>query len=124
MPSLFWVAIGGACGAVFRSILSALPARLTDTPFPFGTLLVNLLGCFLMGFLWAYLDQKDLPDFYQPLLTTGFLGALTTFSTFSLDNFKLMEQGAFFALFLNLMVSCGVGLCAVWLGVQIARTLS
>ena len=120
MQQWIFIAIGGAIGAILPSFLSSFP---NNESFPYGTLLVNLLGCFLIGLLWKLFDQSIIPQPYKPLLTTGFLGALTTFSTFSLDNFFLLEQEAWGRLALNLFVSCGVGLFAVWLGVQLVTLL-
>lgn len=87
------IAVGGAFGAVLRFWLSQWVDGLARSPFPYGTLAVNLLGSFLIGLLWQWGERALLPATLRPLLVTGMLGALTTFSTFSLQNILLVEAG-------------------------------
>ncbi len=94
LTGLSAVALGGAVGATARYLVVMLAAQAFGTAFPFGTMVVNLLGSFVMGFLveamvlgWAVTTEVRL------LLTVGFLGAFTTFSTFSLDFATLFERG-------------------------------
>ena len=84
--SLIWIALGGAFGAITRYAVSLIVG------YPYGTLTVNIVGSFLMGLLFIYLNQKGL-DRWQPFLLIGLLGGFTTFSAFSLDTFKLYEDG-------------------------------
>ncbi|WP_225027820.1 fluoride efflux transporter CrcB [Xinfangfangia pollutisoli] len=89
---LLQVAAGGALGASARYLTNIGLARLLGTGFPWGTLAVNVLGAFAMGFLVTFLAHKDL-NRLAPLLMTGILGGFTTFSAFSLDTITLYERG-------------------------------
>lgn len=88
------VALGGALGAMGRFALATWLFPVLGSRFPLGTLVANLAGCFLVGFVYCLIVEKGMiaPE-YRPLLITGFLGALTTFSTFSLDALLLWENG-------------------------------
>ncbi len=112
------IGLGGAIGAILRSLLSALPGQ---TSFPYGTLLVNLLGSFLIGVLWVLFETRLLPEPYKPFLITGMLGALTTFSTYSLDNLKLLEGGQIGTAVINIIVSNALGLVCVFVGAYVGR---
>lgn len=88
------VAFGGALGAMGRFALTTWLFPVMGPRFPLGTLVANLAGCFLAGVVYVLIVDKGIvPPEYRPLLITGFLGALTTFSTFSLDAFLLWENG-------------------------------
>lgn len=88
------VALGGALGAMGRLALVTWLFPVMGTRFPLGTLTANWLGCFLAGLVYVLIvDKGVLPPEYRPLLITGFLGALTTFSSFSLDALSLWENG-------------------------------
>ena len=94
------IAIGGALGAVSRHFVAGRVAALLGLGFPYGTLTVNVLGSFLMGLLVELFALKlSLPRPMQALVTTGFMGAFTTFSTFSMETVLLMQrQTSFLAL--------------------------
>ncbi len=109
--TIIHVAFGGALGAVFRYAAGLMFA------FPFATLLVNLLGCFLMGVAFVLLSQGRGLDGWQPFVMTGVLGGFTTFSAFSLDALRLMESGALVAALayvlgttIGCILSCALGL--------------
>jgi fluoride exporter len=90
----FWVALGGAIGSAARYGVNIIAPRFLGTSFPWATLVVNVVGCFAMGYLTAMLRQKFADDEHMRLfLTTGMLGGFTTFSAFSLDFFGLMQRG-------------------------------
>lgn len=115
-----WVAVatGGAIGAVCRFIISTYWFPVTGHRFPVGTLVVNVLGCFLVGAFYVLIVEKGLlPAFWKPFLITGFLGALTTFSTFSLDALLLWQNGLHFLAFAyvaaNLLL-CFIAVVASW----------
>ena len=95
MPVLLQIAVGGAIGATLRHLLSTQVARLLGLGFPWGTLVVNALGCFAMGLVVMTAVRR--PDLglghLAPFLTTGILGGFTTFSAFSLEVFLLAERG-------------------------------
>ncbi|WP_050525433.1 fluoride efflux transporter CrcB [Pseudorhodobacter aquimaris] len=92
MITLFQVALGGALGASARYLTNTAVMRWIGPGFPYGTVLVNIVGSFLMGVLVVSLAHKGGMR-YAPLLMTGLLGGFTTFSAFSLDAFTLWERG-------------------------------
>ncbi len=114
----FAVAIGGALGAIVRFVVSAYWFPITDNRFPTGTLIVNVLGCFLIGLFYVLIVEKGLlPPYWKPLVMTGFLGALTTFSTFSLDALTLWQNGLHLLAFIYVManlVLCFLAVVASW----------
>jgi len=94
---------GGFLGAVLRSYLNGVISHRVPHDLPFGTLGVNLLGSFIMGCLIAYFMYTTLFSVHmKSFLTTGVLGALTTYSTFAIESFLLLEGGSIFLAFLNI----------------------
>lgn len=93
---LGFIALGGAVGACARFLVSEICITLFGRGFPIGTLTVNVVGSFIMGVLIACVENEWLSPYpWKQVIGLGFLGALTTFSTFSMDNVLLMQQGAF-----------------------------
>lgn len=119
MTNLLWVAVGGSIGAVLRYLLSLLMLQLFGSAFPFATLLVNVLGSFLMGMLYALGQVTQLSPELKVLLGVGLLGALTTFSTFSNETLLLLQQGMIVKAILNVILSISICLFVVYLGQQI-----
>lgn len=112
LPTLGFVALGGAIGASLRFLISDLCLTLFGRGFPYGTLSVNLIGSFTMGAMFILLQQAQISGSpWRALISVGLLGALTTFSTFSMDNLALLQQGAMLKLALNILLN--VGLCFV-----------
>lgn len=122
MTKLMLIATGGALGALARYGLAGLTYRLLGEGFPWGTLVVNVGGCLAIGFTWAFVERAPAPTL-APLLLTGFLGAFTTFSTFSLETLHLFRVGAVGPGLANIVASNGLGLLAVGLGFLLARLL-
>lgn len=93
---LLWVAVGGSLGASLRFLVSHfLNQKFASALIPIGTTVVNVIGSALMAVCFYWLVERGgLPTFYKPLLMSGFLGAFTTFSTFSMEAILLMQQGA------------------------------
>ncbi len=116
------IMLGGALGAITRYLLSNLVYDWLGRDFPYGTLTVNVIGSFLMGFLMIVFMQKGNIDPAMKLgLLVGFLGALTTFSTFSLDTLTLIQEGVLFRAMLNVLLSVVICVLAVWFGMITAK---
>ncbi|MEZ5491973.1 MAG: fluoride efflux transporter CrcB [Gammaproteobacteria bacterium] len=116
------IALGGAFGAVCRYWLISLAERHNTGLFPVGTLAVNVVGSLLIGILFVMLTEKiQLAAYLRPLLVIGFLGALTTFSTFSLDALLLMQQGLFFSALSYIVASVVSCILAAWAGMSLVR---
>jgi len=119
---LFWIALGGALGSVSRYLLTALVNQASIGPWKLGTLAVNLLGCFLFGLVWAKADMKmQLEATATIALLGGFLGALTTFSTFAFQTAELSRQSDYVWAVVNLVTQNGLGIAMVFLGLALAR---
>lgn len=119
MNNLLWVAFGGATGAVLRNLISLFMAQLFGSVFPFGTLAVNVLGSFLMGVIFALGQLSHVSPEIKALIGVGFLGALTTFSTFSNETLLLIQGGEWLKAFLNVVLNLGICLLMVFLGQQL-----
>ncbi|WP_420640958.1 fluoride efflux transporter CrcB [Candidatus Leptofilum sp.] len=117
------IAVGGAVGAVLRYLVSLLVISLAGDSWPYGTLVVNLLGCFLIGFLWQLFDTVTYPHNTRLMVFTGGLGAFTTFSTFGLESLTLLQVGCSRDGLLYLAASNLGGLLCVWLGFVVSRNV-
>jgi len=121
---LIIIGAGGFLGAVARYLVSGWVSALDGSLFPLGTLAVNLIGSFLLGFFYVLTTGKlALDPYWRLIIAVGFLGAFTTFSTFSYETVKLMESGAFGMALANITVSLIGGITAVYLGIILARLL-
>ncbi|MCF7363578.1 MULTISPECIES: fluoride efflux transporter CrcB [Vibrio] len=113
------IAIGGAIGACSRYLVSEMCVTLFGRSFPYGTLTVNVVGSFIMGLLIAAVENEWLAPYpWRQIIGLGFLGALTTFSTFSMDNVLLMQQGAFVKMGFNVLLNVLLSISAAWLAYQ------
>jgi len=118
------IALGGSIGAVLRYLASTGMHQLVGRGFPYGTLLVNVLGSLLMGFLYVMLVERLAVSVeWRAVFLIGMLGAFTTFSTFSMETFALFEDGESIKALLNVIVSVSLCLIAVWLGVATGRRI-
>jgi CrcB protein len=118
MLAFLLVAVGSVGGGLARHHLALAVERRSGTTFPFGILLVNLTGCFLMGFLLALATRHPWLETYGHLIFVGFLGSYTTVSTFSLQTVTLWREGkrmATLAYALASVTGCMVGVCLGWL---------
>lgn len=111
----FWVGLAGAAGAISRYLLGLLAETAAPSPFPLGTLAVNLTGSFLLGFAAGH---ARVPERWRVPLTTGFLGAYTTFSTWTVETVMLYQSGQALLATANLVLSLLLGPAMVWLGLQ------
>ena len=122
MNYLLSIMLGGAVGAALRYATAAGITQLLGRSFPYGTLTVNVLGSFLIGVFAIYFSQRAMLDtLLAKGLMVGTLGAFTTFSTFSLDNLQLLEQGQWLAFAANVMLNVALCLLAVYLGTLAVR---
>lgn len=123
------VFLGGGIGAVCRYLVTTHVGARFGTIFPLGTLAVNTAGSFLMGLIMGLLllmverTGSDLSEAARLLLTVGFLGGLTTFSSFSMETVTLLRGGSYFYALLNIGSNVGLGLLAAVLGLTLAARL-
>lgn len=116
------IAIGGGLGASSRFAVYQLMVHWFGKSFPFGTLAVNVIGSFLLGLVYSLIDNGQLQELpWRNLFAVGFLGAFTTFSTFSLDSLLLLQQGYFIKGGLNILLNLCFCLMAAWLGLQLFK---
>ena len=124
MQTVIFIAVFGALGCVSRYFLSGWTYDKLGWAFPWGTLSVNVVGAFVIGLVMELgMLGTTLSPNLRIGLATGFLGGLTTFSTFSYETFKLLETGRFLVAFSNVFVSVAVCLLFTWLGIIFARIL-
>ena len=122
MKTVLLVGLGGFTGSVLRYVIGnwVTKSQLLSAGLP-ATLVVNVLGCLLIGLLFGYAAR--LPKDFLLLATTGFCGGFTTFSTFSLDSLKMIERGEYMNMLIYVGLSLLVGLAATWLGYWLSQQL-
>jgi len=124
LEKILLVALGGGIGAVTRYLASDWADQRFGSEFPYGTLIVNLAGCFVIGlFMQLVTDRIIVNPYWRLLITVGFLGGLTTFSSFSYETITLINEGALLYAAYNILISVAAGLLATWLGIAIARAV-
>jgi CrcB protein len=124
LTQLIAIAAGGAAGALFRFWVSSGVYQLLGRGFPYGTLAVNVLGSLVMGFLYVlFLERLSASPELRGALLIGFLGAFTTFSTFSIETLNLIEQAELLKAGLNAVLSVCICILACWFGLVIGRQL-
>jgi len=121
--NLVFVGVGGFFGSIGRYLLAgAIYQIFPNLYFPIGTAVVNILGCFLIGFITGLAEVRNLlsPEM-RVFLLIGLLGGFTTFSTFSFETIALIRDGAFLTALANVLIQVIVGISAVWLGFNVIR---
>jgi len=117
-----YIAAGGAFGAVTRYLISTWIYNKSEQVFPYGTFVVNLTGCFLLGLFYTLsLEKSVINAQFRTMITVGFIGAYTTFSTFSLETINLIKEGSMGTALLYVGSSVILGLFSVWLGIGAAN---
>ncbi|RBQ28204.1 fluoride efflux transporter CrcB [Aliarcobacter vitoriensis] len=116
------VGVGGALGSILRYFTVFFQQKYYPADFPLGILVVNLIGSLMIGFLYIYFQSYIISDNIRFLLITGFLGGLTTFSTFALDNY-LLYQTSFSLTILNILSNLFGSIFAVLIGVKLAQII-
>ncbi len=125
MTNLLWIALGGAAGAVCRYGLTEAVQRWLGPGMAWGTLSVNLLGCFLIGlaFHWIALTGT-IPHEVRFVAVVGFIGAFTTFSTFSLENLNFVRDGEYLTAAIYIGISVVVGIALTFLGMRTGHLIT
>jgi CrcB protein len=122
LQKYLFIAVGGALGSIARFWVGSMITNRLGTKFPYGTFVVNITACLIIGFSLAFMGRRaDLSVAWRFLIPVGFIGAYSTFSTFEWETFTRLQTGAFFMAALYVVLSVILGLVAVWCGVLLAR---
>jgi len=121
---VLWIGLAGAAGAVLRYLVHQATVLTLGAGFPYGTLIVNVLGSFLIGILFVMFWERSAGgDMLRLALMVGLLGSFTTFSAFSLDTWILLQHGAPLKAALNVLANLATCLAATWVGIVMARMI-
>lgn len=123
MTKIILIGIGGAIGSISRYILSGIDYKYSYGIFPISTLVVNLLGCLIIGFLWGLFEVVAMSSNIRMFIFIGILGGFTTFSTFALENFNLFRDGERSIALINIALSNTLGVALVYIGYMLAKML-
>ncbi len=123
MQRLFWICFAGAAGTAARFLVGLWATRRFGPAFPYGTVIVNLVGCFLIAFVMNVAGAKSWPETTRLAVTVGFLGGFTTYSSFNYETTRLAAHGAMAAASVNVLVTLLGGVAAGLLGVLAAQAL-
>lgn len=124
MQKYVFIAIGGALGAIARYWVGAEVANRLGTKFPYGTFVINISACVIIGFSLTFLARRaELSPAWRFLIPVGFIGAYSTFSTYEWETFSSIRTGAFLMATLYAVSSLILGLVAVWGGIALAEML-
>jgi fluoride exporter len=122
LRQLIWLAVAGAAGTLSRYGLTACVQRLCGDRFPWGTLVTNLAGCFLFGLVWSLTESRlAISGQTRLILLGGFVGAVTTFSTFAFDTGNMLRDSQSWLAVANLCAHNGLGLICIFLGLAAGR---
>jgi len=123
MYKIIVIGIAGLVGTLARYWFSGVLDQWWGGTFPFGTLIVNLVGCLAIGFLFHSMEKYLVDPIVRSAVLVGFLGGFTTFSSFAVQSFNLLRDGEMFLAGANIVISNIVGLFLVWVGYAVSRTL-
>lgn len=122
MLKIVLVAIGGGIGATTRYLVSTWAAARFGAEFPYGTLIVNIVGCFIIGaFMTIATERIIVNPYWRLFVTVGFLGGLTTFSSFSYETLHLLQESDITQALYNVAFNVFIGFFATWLGISTAK---
>ena len=125
MSKTILIGIAGLTGTLLRYWLAGFVTRQSGETFPWGTLVVNIVGCLIAGAVFHLTEESSLIDpTLRTLMLIGLVGGFTTFSSYELQTFTLLRDGAFGLATLNLVVSNVLGLFMVWVGYGLAKTIT
>ena len=122
--TIILVGIGGMLGSIARYLIAVFFAGQFSSVMPYATLTVNIVGCFLIGILFGLSERGNIltPE-WRVFLTTGFCGGFTTFSTFSYESIRLIQDGEFYYVSLNVAASVVIGFAATYLGILLIKSI-
>ena len=123
MERLFWICLAGAIGTGARYLVAIWAAQRLGSAFPYGTLIVNLAGCFIIAALMHAALMLGWSATLRSAMTIGFVGGLTTYSSFNYDTMRLFEEGAPATAVVNVGMTLVGGFVAGWLGLVLARQI-
>lgn len=121
MPRLIYVALGAVLGACARYLLAGWVSQVAETPFPWGTLVVNLMGCLVIGAVWGIGERVLWAPSFRVFLFVGILGSFTTFSSFGLETLSLLRDGEIGRALGYVLGSNLGGFVLVWIGLAFTR---
>jgi CrcB protein len=123
LKTITLVGIGGAIGSILRYLASTLISTKILSGFPWGTLLINITGCFIIGVVYAFAEKNSISPEWRFFLATGICGGYTTFSTFSLESFSLLRDGHYFYASAYISSSVILGILATFAPVIVIEKL-
>ena len=125
MQKYFFIALGGSIGSIARYWVGSTIASRLGTKFYYGTFVINLTACIIVGFALTFLGKRtELNPAWRYLVPIGLVGAYSTFSTYEWETFSSIRAGAFFMASFYALASLFLGLVAIWCGVAIAEAIS
>jgi CrcB protein len=117
------IGVGGFVGAIARYMVGTYIGSRFGIRFPYGTFVINISGCFLVGFVVTLLARSTASQYWRYLIPIGFIGAYTTFSTFEYETLRAVQDGQITTGLLNVVLSVVVGFAAVWVGAALGRVV-
>lgn len=124
MQLVLLIGFAGFLGTIARYLSGQLIYKFLPITFPFGTLIVNILGCFIIGIVYGWFEKENIySNEWKLIFATGFCGGFTTFSAFSIENIQLLREGQFGIALLYIFVSVVIGISATFGGVSLMKNI-
>ncbi|MBK7035933.1 MAG: fluoride efflux transporter CrcB [Chitinophagales bacterium] len=124
MQLVLLIGFAGFLGTIARYLSGQLIYKFLPIAFPFGTLIVNILGCFIIGIVYGWFEKENIySNEWKLIFATGFCGGFTTFSAFSIENIQLLREGQFGIALLYIFVSVVIGISATFGGVSLMKNI-